>query len=289
MLKFLLTICLVITAITLPATYAESFDFDDTEVFFFSQKEVEVPIIMYHLITERSKLIGKYGVTPAEVEDDLVFLKQNGYTTVVMQDLINFVKHGEKLPQKAIMLTFDDGNASDFTYLLPLLRKHEMKAVLAIMGDVIDRDTKTVEENPKSKVPYLTWPQVRELHESGLCEIQSHGYNVHGKGGSSNRHGESADAYHKRLTADLTKLQDACKLHLNYTPNTFIYPLGAVGKNSRKIIEDMEMVGSLGCEEGINIVRPGDIDCLFEMHRFNRPSGKPVGGILERMEKMRRK
>jgi len=257
-------------------------DFDDTEVFFFRAKKEEVPIIMYHLITEKPKYIGKYGVTPADVEQDLIFLKENGYTTVVMQDLIDFVERGDNLPKKPIVLTFDDGNSSDYNYLLPLLQKHDMKAVLAIIGEATDRYTKDIAKNPKAKYPNLTWPQIQELHKSGMCEIQSHGYNVHGSRGSGKKKGESADAYHSRLTADLKKLQDACQTHLDYVPNTFVYPLGIVSDGSRRVLEELGMVASLGCEEGINEVIQGEKDCLFKMHRYNRPSSRTVESILKK-------
>ena len=287
MQKFIL-LCCVILCMQLPLLTTAAQAPDDTEVFFFREKEVEVPIIMYHLITEKPKYIGKYGVTPMEVEKDLLYLKENGYTTVVMQDLIDFVERGKRLPKKPIVLTFDDGNTSDYTYLFPLLQKHKMKAILAIMGDVTDRYTNEKAENPKAKFPNMTWAQVKELHDSGFCEIQSHGYNVHGKGGSGKRNSESAEAYHARLTADLEKLQDGCEAHLGWIPNTFVYPLGVVGKGSRKIIEDLGMVASLGCEEGVNIVRQGDKDCLFQMHRYNRPSGQSIESILNRMQTKRK-
>ena len=258
---------------------------DGAEVFFFRTKEVDVPVIMYHLITEKPKYIGKYGVTPTEVEADLVYLKENGYTTVHMQDLVNFVERGDRLPKKPIVLTFDDGNSSDYTYLFPLLQKHEMKAVLAIIGEATDRCTNDSADNPKGKYPNLTWPQIKEMYESELLEIQSHGYNMHGKLGSGKKRGESADAYAARLTTDLKKLQDACQAHLGYVPNTFIYPLGIVGEGSRQVFENLGMVASLGCEEGVTVVRQGDKDCLFRMHRYNRPSGKSVQSILEKIAK----
>ena len=283
MQKFIL-LCCVILCMQLPLFTAAQAP-DDTEVFFFREKEVAVPIIMYHLITEKPKYIGKYGVTPTDVEKDLLYLKENGYTTVVMQDLINFVEKGKRLPKKPIVLTFDDGNTSDYTYLFPLLQKHKMKAVLAIIGDPTDRYTNTRVQNPKAKFPNMTWEQIKELHDSKLCEIQSHGYNVHGRGGSGKKSGESAEAYHARLTADLQKLQTACEAHLDWTPNTFVYPLGVVGKGSRKIIEDLGMAASLGCEEGINMVRQGDKDCLFQMRRYNRPRGECVERILQRANK----
>ena len=275
--KIILLFCILLFPATLFAQNP-----DDTEVFFFREKEVEVPIIMYHLITEKPKYIGKYGVTPLEVEKDLQYLKENGYTTVVMQDLIDFVEQGKRLPKKPIVLTFDDGNASDYNFLFPLLQKYEMKAVSAIIGRPTDRYTNDAADNPKAKFPNMTWPQVKELHESGVIEIQSHSYNLHGKGGSGNKKGESAEKYHARLTADLKKLQEACQIHLGYVPTTFVYPLGVIGKGSRQVMEDMGMKASLGCEEGVNIVRQGDKDCLFKMHRYNRPSGKSIETILQK-------
>ena len=286
MRKLFTLFCVVIIACAAAAQASEPQVPEDSEVFFFREreKEIEVPIIMYHLITERPKYVGKYGVTPGDVEKDLIYLKENGYTTVVMQDLINFVERGKRLPKKPIVLTFDDGNSSDYNYLFPLLQKHDMKAVLAIIGEATDRCTKYMNENPKSKAPNMTWYQVLELHKSGHCEIQSHGYNVHGKGGSGKRKGESVEAYHTRLTTDLKKLQDACETHLGWVPNTFIYPLGIVGKGSRQIIEDLGMAASLGCGEGMNIIRQGDKNCLFNMHRYNRPSGKSVEDILNHIK-----
>ena len=259
-----------------------AFDFGGVEVFSPVQEEVKVPIVMYHLITEKPKYIGKYGITPSDLEMDLLYLKENGYTTVVMADLIAFVHGNGQLPEKPIVLTFDDGNTSDYQYLYPLLAKHNMKAVLAIMGKFTDEYTTETAKNPKAKYPNMTWEQVRELHESGLLEIQSHGYNVHGKGGSGNRGGESPEAYYNRLRGDLAKLQTGCKTHLDWEPTTFVYPLGVVGKDSRKVLEDLGIVASLGCEEGVTLVRPRDKDCLFKMHRYNRPKSESVEAILKR-------
>lgn len=248
-----------------------------------TQQEIELPIIMYHLVTKTPKYIGKYGVTPAELERDMQYLRESGYTTVVLQDVINFVMHGVPLPLKPIMLTVDDGNYSDYEYLLPLLEKYDMRAVLAIMGGVIDRYTADAEKTPKAKYPNLTWPQVQALHLSGRCEIQSHGYDVHGKRGSGRNSGESLEAYTVRLKADLEKMQEACHAQLGYMPNSFIYPLGIVGDGSKDVLAELGMLATLGCEEGVNVLRVGDLDALYTMYRYNRPNSESVQQILARM------
>jgi len=245
--------------------------------------EVKVPVVMYHLVTERQKYIGKYGITPAELRADLEYLRDNSYDTVVMQDLINFVDHGTPLPPNPIMLTFDDGNYSDFEYLLPLLREFDKKAVVAIISGAADKYTKMEAENPKGRYPNLSWPQVKLLHESGHVEIQNHSHDLHGKNGSGKRKGETAEAYYSRLFADLKKMQDGCKSNLNgYSPTAFVYPLGVIGEGSQDVLTELGLRGSFSCQEGINVIRQGDRDCLFLLKRTNRPSGRGIENIAKK-------
>jgi peptidoglycan/xylan/chitin deacetylase (PgdA/CDA1 family) len=265
--------------------YDDPDDLDDAAVFFWRSKEVEVPIVMYHLVTEKGKYIGKYGITPAELEADLRYLKDNGYRTVVMEDLIQFVQKGKRLPKKPIVLTFDDGNTGDLVYVLPLLEKYKMKAVFSVIGEATDRFTKAKNESPNGKYPNLTWAQINEMVDSGRCEIQSHGYNVHGRNGAGKRGGESAEAYHNRLRADLLKLQEICFEHLEYKPTTFTYPLGVISKETQAVLDDLGFTASLSCQEGINVLKQGEPKCLFRLKRSNRPSGRPIKILLEAMEK----
>jgi len=259
---------------------AEEPDEIETEAFIRRTKEVNVPVVMYHLVTDNSKYIGKYGVTPEELRQDLEYLKKKKYNTIVMQDLINYVERGDKLPKNPVMLTFDDGNFSDYCYLLPLLKEFNMKAVVAVIGSATDKYTALAEKTPKGRFPNLTWSQVIELHKSGLVEIQNHSYDLHGSGGSGRRKDESAETYHTRLFNDLKKFQDLCQTHLGYKPTTFVYPLGVISKGSREVLEELGMIASLSCQEGMNTIRQGDKDCLFQLQRTNRPSGNGIESIL---------
>ena len=248
-----------------------------------NSNQEQVPIIMYHLVTENSRYVGKYGIRPSELKSDLQYLKDNGYNTITMADLISFVKTGKALPKNPIILTFDDGNSSDHAFLLPLLQEYDMKAVISILGKTTDEITEKHAKTPNGKYPNLTWGQVIELHNSGIVEIQSHGYNVHGKSGSGKLKRESDDAYHQRLLSDLQKLQDLCEEHLGAKPTTFCYPLGIISKESRAVLEELGFVASLSCQEGMNVITQGDNDCLFKLNRVNRASGRSVENILEKL------
>lgn len=255
----------------------------------FKPKTAHVPIIMYHMVTKNSKLVGKHGIYPAELEADLKYLKDQGYETVVMEDLIAFVRKGKALPKKPIMLTFDDGNSGDYQYLYPLLQQYDMKAVLSILGSATDHCTTVAEKdaaaNPDKprKYPHATWPQIKEMADSGRVELQNHSYDLHGSKGSGQRQGESEADYHKRLKEDLAKMQKRLKEETRAKATTFTYPLGIISDSSQAVLEDIGLVASLSCHDGMNILTEGDLDCLFRLKRDNRPSGEPVQTVLEKM------
>ena len=95
---------------------------------------IKLPILMYHSIVKNEDRSGEYVITPIELEKDLLYLKQNGYTTVFVNDVIRYVKRGGELPEKPIILSFDDGTYNYREYLLPLLEKYDMKATVSIVG-----------------------------------------------------------------------------------------------------------------------------------------------------------
>jgi len=241
----------------------------------------EVPVIMYHLITPDKRQQGKYGISPEEMEADLIYLRDNGYETVVMRDLIDFVNEGVPLPEKPVALTFDDGRSSDFSYLLPLLEKYDMNAVIAIVGRFADDFTK----DTSSRKPHLEWGQIQKLAESGRVEMQSHSYDLHGGNGAGIRRGESSEAYRSRLKADLAKSTGQIKEMTGFAVTTFTYPLGVVSNGSKEVLRELGIEASLSCYEGMHVFRQGEPDSLYRIRRNIRKHGQSLGSVLEGLEK----
>jgi len=250
-----------------------------------AKSSVRLPIIMYHHVLKDKNKLGKYIVSPKEVEEDIIYLKKQGYTTIVMQDLIDFVYNDKKLPDKPIMLTFDDGHYSNYTYVYPILKKYDCKAVMSIVGEYIDKSTAEGELN--AAYSYFNWDILTELVNSPYIEIQNHTYGMHEiceRRGCTIMKGESYDDYSLKIISDVGKLQLLILEKTGYKPTTFTYPYGFVCKECDEVLKDMGFLASLSCFEGVNILT-GDEEELFELKRFNRASEADRIEFFKRFDK----
>ena len=238
-----------------------------------SEDYIEVPIIMYHSILKDSSRSNKYTITPTVLEEDLKYIKDKGYTTVTIADLISYVYDDKPLPEKPIVLTFDDGHYNNYGYLFPLLEKYDMKAVISIVGSYTDKFTKTDEAN--LNYSYLRWKDIKELMDTGRIEFQNHTYNLHSNTGkrigTKKIKGETDEHYKNVLEEDILKLQQEFKENTNYIPQCFTYPFGGISNASLDIIKELGFKASLSCEQGINKLTKNP-NSLYLLKRYNRPS-----------------
>ena len=123
---------------------------------------VRVPVIMYHAVMDDASRLGKYVISPEELESDFKWLSENGYTAILSEDLINYTENGAALPEKPILLTFDDGYADNYTTVYPMLKEFGMKATFFVVPNNLDRQHN------------MTREQIKELSASGVVSIQSH-------------------------------------------------------------------------------------------------------------------
>ncbi|MCI9272651.1 MAG: polysaccharide deacetylase family protein [Clostridiales bacterium] len=234
---------------------------------------IEVPILMYHGILKDKKLQGKYVISPDLFESDLKYLKDHGYNTIVMQDLIDYT-HGGSLPEKPIMITFDDGYYNNYLYAFPLLKQYESKMVFSPIGRYADQYS----EHPDTRASYAhaNWDMINEMIRSGYVEVQNHSYNMHAntkeRNGAKKKKGESIETYKKVLTDDVTLAQNTIKQHTGWTPTTFTYPFGAISDVSLDILKEMGFEATLTCASKSNYITR-DPECLYGLNRFLRPNG----------------
>lgn len=247
-----------------------------------AQEGVEVPVVMYHSMLKDESQHGKYVVSPAEFEQDLLWLKEHGYTTVSTADLIAYTQGGP-LPEKPVMLTFDDGYYNNYLYAYPIAKQYGCKFLLSPIGRYADEYSGTGEAN--AYYTHATWDQLREMTGSGLVELGNHSYNLHDAKrarGVERRSGEGDEAYRARIMADLTQAQEAFRRELGEAPKTFVYPFGAMSEGVGEIIREMGFEVTFTCREKTSKVTR-EKESLYGLGRYLRPSGVSSGEFFRKM------
>lgn len=246
-------------------------------------ESVQVPIIMYHEI--KTFKTGRDVITPEEFESDLKYIKENGYNTITMTQLIDYVYEDGTLPEKPIVLTFDDGYLNNYKYALPLLEKYDMVIVLSIIGKNSDDFTAIPDDN--LDYSHVTWDQINEMADSGFVEVQNHTYNLHSLNkriGCVQMRTESYDEYERILSEDLSKLQNLIYECTGVLPNTFTYPYGRYNDRSDEIVKKLGFKATLTCDYGINVIHR-DPDELFGLKRIARAHGTTIKKLLADAQK----
>lgn len=242
---------------------------------------IPLPIIMYHSLLKHPDPQNKYIIQPKLFEKDLRYISENGYTTIMISDLIAYVEKGTPLPEKPVILTFDDGYYNNYYYAYPLLRQYNMKAVISIVGKYTD--ILSIQDQNHISYSNLTWHQVDELQNSGYVEIQNHTYDMHYNNnrikGVLKKSLQSSKKYRKILKNDIGMFQEKIYSKIGYTPTAFVYPYGFYTHESEEIIKDMGFQASLCCDEGTNYITK-DPESLFLMKRYLRSSNIDISRIL---------
>ncbi|MDR1000743.1 MAG: polysaccharide deacetylase family protein [Clostridiales bacterium] len=246
---------------------------------------VYLPIIMYHQLTTNPARLDTYIISQDEFESDLQLLQNYGYTTVTVKDLLNFCHKREPLPERPVMITFDDGFESDYIYGFPILKKYNMKAIFSIIGRYTDMFS---EPDAIKHINYahLSWEEIEEMYGSGLAEFHNHTYDLHSmekRRGALPYKYESDEEYRKVLKDDLGKLNEAYEQRLGYMPAAFACPFGAFNDRMKEGLRYIGFSVIFTSQQKINKLT-GNPEELMRLNRFLRAHGKSVDKLLRQWE-----
>ncbi|WP_228052302.1 polysaccharide deacetylase family protein [Nodosilinea sp. LEGE 07298] len=126
--------------------------------------EARVPVLMYHDVLEPPEVF--FDLTPADFEAHLQTILDNGLTPISPDQLVQHLRTGAPLPEKPVLITFDDGYVGHYEHVYPLLQKYQVPATFFVFpgkvdGDVAGRST-------------LTWEQIKTMATDPLVTIASH-------------------------------------------------------------------------------------------------------------------
>lgn len=193
-----------------------------------------MPVLMYHHMVPEGQNCNAMTITPGKFRADLDIILAKGYTPVLPGELAA----GAPLPEKPILITFDDGYRSNYDLVYPILREYGVKACISIIVLMPDLPTDN----------FCTWEQLREMTDSGLVEVGSHSYRLHnlgedkgnyekdGTNGVERRPGESDGDFQARVLDDIQKSHDRIAAELG-SVTCFAYPFGCTDPDAKALVD----------------------------------------------------
>ena len=193
-----------------------------------------MPVLMYHHMVPEGQDCNAMTITPGKFRADLDIILAKGYTPVLPGELAA----GAPLPEKPILITFDDGYRSNYDLVYPILREYGVKACISIIVLMPDLPTDN----------FCTWEQLREMTDSGLVEVGSHSYRLHnlgedkgnyekdGTNGVERRPGESDGDFQARVLDDIQKSHDRIAAELG-SVTCFAYPFGCSDPDAKALVD----------------------------------------------------
>ncbi len=234
--------------------------------------EEKLTVLSYHEIAEREDaLVPQYAVTPTMFVRQMDWLRNRGYHFVSIDDVLADHEGRRPLPDKAVLITFDDGYASVYANAFPILKMFRIPAVIAVVGGwleekgSVDFDGKAV---PREKL--LSWVQLKEMSQSGLVEVGSHSFDLH-HGLQGNPQGnmepaattrrylpdekryEDEATYRSRIQSDLKRNSELIRRYTGKSPRVIAWPYGRYNSTSRDIAEKLGMPVGLTLDDGANM------------------------------------
>ncbi|HWR43284.1 polysaccharide deacetylase family protein [Sporomusa sp.] len=115
---------------------------------------IDVPILNYHKI---DSFYHALSIPPQEFEEQMAYLSQNGFTTITPDQLMSYLNQGKELPEKPILITFDDGYLDNYTNAYPIMKKYGFTATIFLVTNLVGHDER-----------FMSWDQVREMQKDGF-------------------------------------------------------------------------------------------------------------------------
>lgn len=125
----------------------------------FNEKGYDIPVLMYHSITDNDKRIFK--VTKDNFYEQMKYLKDNGFSVLSMDEVYDHLKNHKSFKDKSIAITFDDGYKDNYDNAYPILKEFGINATIFVVTDYLDSSA------------YLSVDEIKEMQLNNI-DIESH-------------------------------------------------------------------------------------------------------------------
>ncbi|GGZ06789.1 polysaccharide deacetylase family protein [Streptomyces poonensis] len=205
--------------------------------------ETAVPILMYHAVASAPNDATRVlSVAPEAFAEQMALLGDRGFTPVTTAELAEHWRSGGPLPERPVLITFDDGYEGVHRHCLPVLTEHGFRASLFVSTAWI----KGAHDNGAAPDAMLDWEQVRRLADAGV-EI----------GGHSHAHPQLDQLTDDELWSEVLRCKEIIADELGSRPVSFAYPYGYSSRRVRRTVRAAGFAQSLAVGNGLARRRQG--------------------------------
>ena len=174
-----------------------------------------VPVLNYHQVNDTEK--NSLTLETEQFAAQMKYLHDAGYTTITVKEMLDAFDGGGSLPEKPVVITFDDGYMDNYRNAFPILSRYNFKATIFLVTDYIN-----IYPN------YLTWNDAYLMQQSGLIEFESHTLS----------HRDFLKMSGETARLELTGSRQALKWHLKKDAKFLAYPTGVVDRKMLPLVEE---------------------------------------------------
>lgn len=185
-----------------------------------------LPILMYHSISPAAAPgFERFAMHPTDFASHMAFLAGAGYQTLTVTEAMTAQDRHQPLPERSVVLTFDDGFADFHTTALPILREHRLRATLYVITGYVGGTGRWLADCDEQGRQMIGWSQLREAAAEGV-EIGAH----------SHTHPQLDRLDTTRLAAEIRRPKVLLEDQLGLAVNSFAYPFGYWDKATRRAV-----------------------------------------------------
>jgi peptidoglycan/xylan/chitin deacetylase (PgdA/CDA1 family) len=196
-------------------------------------RRIRVPILMYHYVSplppQPDNIRQGLTVSPDIFREHIEFLKSDGYETISLYEINDALQNGTPLPEKPIVLTFDDGYIDHYQYVFPVLKEYGYTGTFFVNTGFTDNN------NPN----HLTWEQVEEMANAGMS-MESH----------TKTHSTLANRDYDFLIWEIVGSIESLEAHTGKRPQMLAYPVGKYDDYTLSILDSTTITRAVTTEYG---------------------------------------
>ena len=251
----------------------------------------DVPVLMWHNLAEESS--GDMTISVDTFRAQIEALHEAGFKTVSLQQLYDYVHFGTELPEKPIVLTFDDGYFSNYEYAFPILQEYDMQATIFAIGVSVGKDT--YKDTDHAMTPHFGADEAREMVDSGLISVQSHTFDMHQwppfeDGNAQVREtllpfdGEADADYKAAVEADFAESRELLESITGQPVNALAFPEGAYVTLTQDALRSAGAELTFTTVRAVNTVVKGLPQSLCAMPRFGMTESTDMTALVAELE-----